>query len=521
APSTKDYNLPGLFIENKLAQELMGHREVSDQDILQSVASIDIIVFHHVKELNEKSLLKNIKRNIKQRLPQLLEKNISISIMLEDAAVSNTTDSMEDIAKALKNPLKVDKVKVDLENSEVPKMISDLMTKLSKNSLIVIGLLIMLFIGVLIWCMLKLTKAIRDKKIEIPAGNGTTAPAVIRQTEPEKKQRTVSNDTNVFESYIDVLSILKTTITENSQIVIKLIDVAATIKDFELIIVILDVIEKDQKSVFYNSLPINIRKAFKDYVVSKAIKTYQDEERLKERAIKVIKLIKVASLDETEFYRIMLNDFCQSIADTDLTPVFLECTAKEVSYLINIIDPVQISYAISKGTIKPNVIFNKSYEQLNKSELMDLIVKISSHLDTFTKQSNDNKLQQIFAHLHTNDEGQAAQEMGIDTKFTLDSLFSQYESQAINYLNRMNFQDISQIYALLSQPIIDKLMTSLPELLRERLLNIKIDITNNGVKLKGELYNYLYTLEIENDHEKKDSDQNEDARHVDDDDIAA
>lgn len=524
----ENYKLPGFFIKEQGGYAISGLRKIKKQDVIRSIKKVNLNFSHSRKNYNEKMLKDLLLNSIINNVDHIKRSKVNIQIHKKASPFAKEEKLVDIMKKPLSISLLSKKLKVDFVKGNFAKFWDKHFKQVAPVAILGFVLLSFLGIGVFAWGIGKINSTIKDKKIDVTMPSGGNAPS---QSIPLDTPQ-VSGGTGVvneeFKSYIEVLETLKNTVKLESDLFMDMIMIASMTEDFVFLMILFDILNKADRSKLILSLEPKIQAKFKEFIVNHAMKSYENEAKLKAKAIKIIKLVKVSSLDPTKLYKIILSDYCSTVNPQHFCRFIEECDDKEVSFLIDIVDPAVISYAVNKGHIHSNAILNKSNVECTKQEVVELLVKLSHFVQNATVIEDDNKVHQVIAYMNSENEEKMIAELGIDARYTTQTLFNNHEEQAIHYLNNLNFDQMKSICALLPDEAIHTFISSLPELLQERMKIVRFKVTPVGGKLKSDFYLFLKKLDKEliDNHVEKNiggniPDFNKNEMYEDEEDIAA
>ncbi len=534
----ENYKLPGLFVENEGGYTESLYREVTNQDIIKNIKSVNIEFFHNKENFNRSVLTSIVKRAVKNNISHLSTNRVNVKYSIEQSAFAQD----KSLVDVLEDPLEIDlggkELRIDFTRSEFSQYWDQNFKDLGPKALIGLGILALLGLGIFAWGASRIAGSINNKdiKVNIPNGGaGASAPA--GNSAAQEINMSSATTQEEFKSYIEVLDTLKGVMKIESDLLMEMILIASLTEDFVFLMILFDILPKEEKNKLISNLEPGVQKKFKEYLVNGAMKSYENEKELKAKAIKLIKLVKVSSLDPGELYKIILSDYCGSVNTNNLCQFIQECNKAELSFMVDIVEPVVISYAINKQYIDASDVFVREVTNFEQQDIVELIVKMSMFIKQATVPSEDNKLHQVFAYMDSKNDAEYAKDMGIDTRFTMANLFYNNETQAVEYLNGLSFEQITAVCALLPDEVVETFTASLPEILQERLSVVKFKMTPEGAQLKGDFYLFLKKIEmseeeyevVENSEENSvdyvvdlvDVNANEEESDESDDDIAA
>jgi len=492
-----NYKLPGLFVENNSGYAGTFLRDVNSQDIIKNITSVDIKFFHNKGNFNKSVLTSVVKRAVKNNLTHLSVNRIGVEFEIEE----NPFGKDKDIVDVLSNPLQIDlgskELKIDFQRSEFSQYLDENFKELGPMALVGLGLILIVGLGMFAWGASRVASSISNKdiKINMPSG-GSAAPTASAVTNAPQVGSQSGPGQEEFKSYIEVLETLKGVMKIESDLLMEMILISSLTEDFVFLMIMFDILPKDQKNKLITNLDPSVQKKFKEYLVNGAMKSYENEKELKAKAIKLIKLVKVSSLDPGELYKIILSDYCGTVNTQNLCQFIQECNKSELSFLVDIVEPVVISFAINKEYIDASDVFVREVTNFEKQDIVELIVKMSMFIKKATVPSEENKLHQVFAYMNSKNDADVIEEMGIDPRFTMANLFYKHEAKASEYLNGLSFEQMTLVCALLPDEVVSTFTSSLPELLQERIGVVTFKMTPEGAQLKGDFYLFLKKEEL-------------------------
>lgn len=258
----------------------------------------------------------------------------------------------------------------------------------------------------------------------------------------------------------------------------------------------LDILPQKKREDFLNNIDSTKRESFKEFIVGKGTSVLKDESLLKTEAIKMIKLIKVASLSPDELYQIVISDMIVSLSTQDLSTLVKACSSEQKAYICEKLDSRVLASLVQNESLEPTDIHLEA-PQFTKSEIIDLLIKASSMQGFEDSHIKKEKLEMVYAQVETDKAEVLADAMGLPMHLRFENLFNSYQDEALSYLKEMDYEQLSLLYPLLTKPMRQAVLKELPELLAERLAFAKKKINSESLKLKGDFYFFLRAYAVE------------------------
>lgn len=465
----KGYDLPGLFVDGSDRYRHSIFREASKEDVILALKGVKIQLLyyedHYTHEFMQDSLLKMVSYN----LPLLNLAQIDIKVEKEAATYKSLIKSKEGKFLSFWN-----------ENFQTTTF----------AFLIGFFVLALLVAFSLKGGFGKVTEAIKNKTV------GASSGANLQSNSPVKEQNSEYRgpvEADHFESYIQANSYLAEMVNKESKLCNEIILLKLIVADYMALTILFDVLPRDKREMFMANIDKEKRDAFKDYIVNQGSAFLKDEHRLKNEAVKMIKLIKVASLAPTDLYHIVMVNAASELKSHELKELMKAATIKEKAFLSEAMSPIQLAQMFQEDILGAQDLGGQNGE-LDKSETVDLIMKTGSFRHHNKSQTLSAKLIEVYAQIETNKGELLADSIGIEPSMRFDSLFQSNEKSALIYLESLDFSKLSSLFPLLTAKMQEKALISLPELLAERLKFANKNISSEGLTIKGEFYFYLRSL---------------------------
>jgi hypothetical protein len=469
--------LPGLFKPTKEGYSTIDLREPTKEDLLISIKKIKVSVSYFQEKFPQSSAEAIILKIISSNYPMLRENQKEISILKE----------------ANHYPAEIAEIKVE-------KPISSFWEQHFKQ-IIVTGIFILVlvaFIGLTLrGGMSKISEVIKSKKIE-SAPQAEKVHNSARNPETSLPSIGKSNISETFESYVHASEHLANLVIKESKICNEIIVLKLMVEDFMGLSIMLDILAKDKKEFFFNNLEHHKKERYKDFIVATGSEILNDEAKLKEETIKIIKLIKITALSPENLYRIVLVDLVTSLQEHEAKSLIVSCTSEEKAFVCDRISPEQIAMFLQHETLSAEDI-GMEVTDLTKEESVELIIKASSLKKWGKVLARQEKLELVYAQIEITKAELLAETIGIKPTMRFEFLFAKYQAEGLRYIQDMNYDELSALYPLLTKSMQEQVLGSLPELLSERLQFSKKVINAQSLKLKGEFYFYLKAFS-ENDN---------------------
>jgi hypothetical protein len=255
----------------------------------------------------------------------------------------------------------------------------------------------------------------------------------------------------------------------------------------------LDVLPKEKRELFLANLDQDKRDAFKDYIVTQGPAVLRDDQLLKAQVIKMIKLIKVASLSPLDLHRIVMVDVASEIKGRDLQILMKAANVKEKHFLSENLSIPELAQLFQQDLLSAEDLKDQNLS-LNQSEMVDLIMKVGSIGYVARTQGISAKLIDVYAHIETGKGEILAETFGIGPEMRFENLFIGHQVEAMKYLEGLSFNSLVGLFPLLTPIMQEETLKYLPELLSERLKFSNKNITSEGLRLKSDFYFHLRSM---------------------------
>lgn len=479
----QNMQLPGLFVEGKEGASFsISH--VSKEDILISLKKVKINIIYYQENYTQDFLTGSLKKITSLNVPNLKENQIEITASLESAPYRSTR-AEDVITKAFSKPLDINLAAGPFQN---------FWNSYYKYILVAVALTVIALGGFLAYSLKgglgSLAEVIKSKTFT-NAGSSPTAPKL--QSSPSL-ERTSHNGDN-FESYIQANEYLSAMIEKDSKVFNEIIVLKLMVEDYTSLIVLLDVLNKEKRESFTNNIDKDKKERFKEFIVTRGPSVLKDEGLLKAEAIKMIKLVKVASLAPDELYEIVANDFISTLNSVELGQLIKVSTTGEKRFISEILSPEQLAFLFQNDAINSDDL-EGTFEGLSNSEIIDLLIKSTTIRDGKKMAIRREKLEAVYAQVETMKAEILADALGLEQHLRFESLFAQFKQDGLKYLEGMDYEALSMLFPLLTEMMQKELLSSLPELLSERLTVARKKVNAESLKHKGDFYYYLRSLSV-------------------------
>ena len=468
------FQLPGLFKPTKEGYSTIDLRQPTKEDLLISLKKIKVSVSYYKEKFPQASIEAIISKIIASNYPMLGDNQKEISILKE--------------ANHYPDEIRTKKQTLSFWGENFKEIIFS-------------GLFIVLLVAsiglTLKGGMSKISEVIKSKKIESSPKSDRVNDGQ-RSSEISKPSSLKSPTPETFESYVHASDHLANLVIKESKICNEIIVLKLMVEDFMGLSIMLDILAKDKKELFFNNLEHHKKERYKDFIVATGSEILNDEAKLKEETIKIIKLIKITALSPENLYRIVLVDLVTSLQEHETKSLIISCTNDEKAFVCDRIPPEQIAMFLQNETLSAEDI-GMEVTDLTKEESVELIIKASSLKKWGKVLARQEKLELVYAQIEITKAELLAETIGIKPTMRFEFLFAKYQTEGLRYIQDMNYDELSALYPLLTKSMQEKVLESLPELLSERLNFSKKVINAQSLKLKGEFYFYLKAFS-ENDN---------------------
>jgi hypothetical protein len=478
--------LPGLFVEGKEEYAISPIEKAKKEDILLSLDSILVEVHYHQDNYNDEFLTKNLMKIISFNLPKLKESQINVKAFKGEAPYRKTSFRPADVlSEAFSKPL----------NINIDGSFEGIWNNYYKMILAGVALIILaggLFVGLLLKGGLgSLTEAIKTKTFTT-GGQSTGIKNVAPELQKKHSFETAGSDT--FKSYVQANAYLKEMVEKEPKIFNELVVLKLMAEDFLSITILLDVLSQERRDLFLKNIDSNKTERFQSYIGNQGSAILRDEEMLKNEAIKMIKLVKVAALSPSKLYQIVAMELVAQLDSSELEGLVRSSTAKEKPYVLDLLESSQIAYLVQTNLVSPTEL-ETEVAVLAKDEMIDLIIKASENRKVKAIKLRREKLESIYAQLEIEKAELVGDAIALDPKLRFDYLFNNHKEDALKYLEVMDFASLSMVFPLLNQSMQKDVIANLPELLSERLKFARKSVSAESLKLKGDFYFYLRSIQ--------------------------
>jgi|GEM_PF-6532443 len=470
----KTLELPGLYLEGQEEYWEQKPHQAAMEDMLLSIDKIKLILDYHQDTYAEADIRDALYAIVNTTIPGLKKTDIQI-----------------DVKKTL-----VQK-KVG-QNSAVVQGPFEKFWNTYYAHVLILSLLALTLFYVLHGFVLKQGFSSLADILKNKSKTQTSSTSASIQNQQQVAKAINSSDFESFKSYLEAGKVLKEMSCSEPAIFEEIILLKVMAEDFSSILILMDVFPKGQKDSFINNMQPEKKGRFREFIVEHGTEFMQDDTMMKEEAIKLIKLIKLASYSPQDLATVILSDLCRGLQRSSLRKLILSCDDKEKSILIDYIPDDALAFYLNDGSIDLKYV-DLEDEDVGHQELLELIIKGSMAMGPRKNLAKREKLEQVYGQLETNKAEILADTLGIHQDLRLESLFDVYKDQGHIYLQTLNFEELSSLYALLSSGMQKEILSSLPELLSERLKFSKRIVNHESLKAKGDFYNYLRSLHTEND----------------------
>jgi hypothetical protein len=490
------YQLPGLFVEGEKEQGVSFYRRPVIADIYNNVSNVTVDLVYHTAEIEQSALQSAIKQIIQFNSIGLSAAQIVVNTKLDESTWSSL--GLNEFEKSIKGfvekPIAINFSSgqfIDFWNQNFK-----LVTAIIAASIFLLTLLIAIYIR---GGFGSISEAIKNKKMEGAASNSSVA------AKSENKQQDVSPYANAahsldhFESYVEVQNYLAKLLEQDSKTFSEVILLKLMVEDFVSLTLLLDVVPKAKREIFMNNLDQDKRERFRHYVLNQGSLILKDEAKLKNLAVKMIKLIKVSSLAPGELYNIVAVDLIHGLGSEEASKLLSECNQHEQSFLVEHLSSNQLAYLFQEDLLDQSIL-SQECPQFEKSELIGLIIKASKYKQKDVIRTLNSKIEDVYAQVETSKAETLADAIGLPAHLRFENLFMTYQQAGINYLQGLDFNHLAKLYPLLTDNIQTTILAELPELLVERLKVLKTNVSSEGLQFKAEFYYYLKSLVDESDN---------------------
>ena len=476
-------SLPGLFVEGKEGLADSPVRQVKKEDILMSLRGVKIDLVFYQSNYTPEFLTGALKKIVAFNVPQLTDSQIEIVPAKAEATYRPTGHTAEEtIIKAFNKPLDVKMIKSEFEN----------FWNAYYKPILLGAAAIVLALGFIVAFALRgslgnLAEVIKTKTF---GSTSSQSAAPVARAETPAQSYKQDSQTDTFESYMQANEYLSTMVNRESKVFNEVIILKLMAEDFVSLTILLDVLPKEKRDIFLANLDQSKKERFKEFIVGHGTSVLKDETLLKEEAIKMIKLVKVASLSPDELYQIVMRDMVTSMGTQELSTLMKASAENERAFMCDQLESSQLAFMVQSESLSPEDLELEA-TVLTKAEMVDLLIKASSIRGFKKTKIRKEKLESVYAQVETDKAEVLADAMGLSPNLRFEFLFTSFKDSALKYLEGMDFDGLSLLYPLLTESMRKEVLASLPELMAERLKFAKKKINADSLRLKGDFYFYL------------------------------
>jgi hypothetical protein len=476
----KNMHLPGLFIEGKEGSAHTGYSQASKEDILLNLKRVKINISYSQENYTQDFLIASLKKITAMNLPNLKDHQIEVT------AVLGTAPYRKPNTKVSSQPVDV---------NLTPGPFQSFWDQNYKFILIAAGLVVFALSYFLTYSLKgglgSLAEVIKSKTFS--AGSNSSAGPSAATAKSQGPMAPAESGRDNFESYIQATEYLTTMISKDTKVFNELVILKLLVEDYTSLIILLDVLGKEKRDQFISNIDGDKKERFREFIVSQGHSVLKDEVFLKIEAVKMIKLVKVASLSPNELYEIVVNEFISSLNPAELAQLMKIADTAEKQFISGLMNSDQLALLIQNETISPDELDTESVK-LSESEIIDLMIKSSAIRDGKKSAIRREKLESVYAQIETSKAEILADALGLEAHLRFEFLFTEFRDLGLKYLEGMNYEALSMLYPLLTEGMQKELLSSLPELLSERLALAKKKVNAESLKHKGDFYFYLRSL---------------------------
>jgi hypothetical protein len=478
--------LPGLFVEGKEGMTLSPLRQATKEDIIFSLNKLEIEFSYYDINYKSEYLQQALQKILKNNYPQLSDTQFKINVN-KDAAPYPKKETGNQFMEALSKPLQI-----DMKQGAFQEFWDQ------NYKMVLLGFAgIILTLSLVSTFLLRgglghLSETIKTKTVQTSSGQPNLSAPNLTENYPSQN-REINSIPDRFESYVHASQFLRNLIQNESKIFNEIILLKIMVEDFSSLTILLDVLPSEKKDIFLKNMESEKSDRFKHFIVTEGTGILKDENFLMDETVKLIKLIKIASLSPTELYSIVVTDLVQSMTVHEIKNLLAEAKEKEKFFLCDMVDESKLAELLQNDHLVA-MDFQHDGEGFSKTELLDFLIKASQFKRHKKVKIKQEKLENIYAFIQTDKAEALADAIGLSASLRFEALFSQFEEESIKYLQAMDFNNLSQLFPLLTESMRETTLTALPALLAERLKFAKKSVSSQSLKIKGDFYFYLRSL---------------------------
>jgi hypothetical protein len=487
----EDLDLPGLYLQGQQEQQKNIIEKAELEDLLLAVDRADVALHHQESAYSESVLRDNLRKLVSDLLPAIGAEGIAVVVNQTDpllAPVVRPPSSTQQLVQALRKPLGV-----VFDQGNFAKFFNTYFAHVIGGA----GLLFLLF-------LLSQYQVLRSgfSKVAESLSARPAATTMASTAQPTQALREAvrgfaeAPGLDSFKSYLEASEHLKQTAAREPEIFEEILLLKLMSEDFRAILILMDVLNKKQKDAFLGNMAEDKKARFKSFIVEDGTRILKDDAALKQEAVKLIKLVTVASYAPEDLVAVILADACEGLPVGTMRRLLADCTDKEKIVLVDFIATDALAVLLHDGTIGMEAL-NLVEVEATHQELLDLVVRASLLIGHRRRDVKRGKLEQVYGQLETEKAELLADTLGIDPALRLDNLFARHETRALEYLEALDFGELAALYGFLAPETQARVLAQMPDLLAERLKFAKRTATHDSLKAKGVFYDFLRALDGE------------------------
>jgi hypothetical protein len=486
--------LPSLFIDADQQNKLKEVKSITVESVLGHIRRMNLTISSPYDIVDQAKMKAKIKTILASNYSRASKTKIEIKF-------SKTEDFL------------VDNRESSLTTPNYTHVVSDL----KKLSPYVLGAIGVIFLGFLLFLLLfkrsmtKMTSALDEMEV---SGNLTASLEQPKQKnmmlEEFKNKNELANSSaskGNIASYIELVDRIRYLVKKNKELVLEMISLHFHIGEVQKIMILLNILEPDEREELYEKLPANHMKDLKEFVVHDGELLYQDEAKINEIAQEIFRVISIANVKPESFYQIYLKKIIISLTSSEIANVIRACTSKELMYFLENVDGVKLAFVTATNDLG-SIDFNHEEKELSGDETKRFVHKLAKFLYAKDAVVEGNAKAKLIPHLSDEMEEQYIEKMGISKDLSFKNLVVKNMEFVQNYIKELDFEDINDVLALFSEEEQKQFISVLPEIVGERLQSRVFELSENSFAIKIDLYEKL-----KNCHQKK---QKEDIQRVND-----
>ena len=475
--------LPSLFMGTDQLEKLKEIKTISIENVLANISRINISISSPYDILDEALMLENVRSILAANYERANKVKLKVSFIKSRA-------------------LLVDRRSQSLSTPMYMNLIDDI----KQIAPYALSAVVLLFMGFILFLYL-FKKSMGEINVSLdsmdvggsahqqpqPGQSPFNALEVVKTNQDDHLPGNSSFNRGMgISTYIELVEKIKFLVKDDHELIEEMILLHFHLGEKDKILVLLNILTDHDKTELYKKISRSHMKDLKEYVINSGEKLYRDEERLNSIAQEFFRFISIAMIKPESFYQIYLKKIIQSFSASEIANVIRACNEKEVMYFIENVDGVKMGFVSAThdlGKIK----FSQETEEFTEDEVKKFVHKLSRFIYVKGTVLESNKNTKIIPHLSDEMESSYIKSMGISADLGFKQLVHSNLDLSQEFLKRLDFESLAACLALFKVEERETLMSGLPELVVERILNRSLDVSETSFVLKIKLYGALKT----------------------------